>query len=176
MTDFGPTTHRAALDVPPGNAVVFEGEDGAARLGLKALRKGKNFFLDYVVPLDPLPKEIRLVFVDPDTKLGDCGQGLDFDLGPAAPQVSGDRPRARIGDIVGTPRGTFLVVREYTKLHEIWTFVEIATGEVRRLREGTIAEIHREWKLGGLGELEKGPAARQGTGPPQGGSRHSSKG
>lgn len=139
-------TPRPAFEIPAGNAVRRRTDDGV--LCLKGQRQAKRYVQDYLVAIAPMAADgPRLEFVDPETELADGGAPLDFVPGPESVTEEGARPRPQAGDLVRSERGMWLAVSETNGLHTFVSFIDVATGDVRRLRDGAILAVHRDWRL-----------------------------
>ncbi len=138
MSDTRTLVSRPAFEITPGNAVLRRNEAGDPILSLKVQRRGKNYVQDYVVDLTPPTEpEMRLDFVDPETEIADCGAPLRFETGPSSDPALGWSP-PKPGDLVAAPDGLYLAVREYAPPYRFVSFVNVATGDLRRLRAGSL--------------------------------------
>lgn len=147
MSGDGQFPLRQAFEIASGRAVYLGAEPGV--LCLKAQRRAKNYVQDYVVRLAPAAEpEILLEFVDPETPLADSGAGLTIVPGTAAaPDAAGRLAPPRPGDLVATEAGLFLAVRELAIPHRFVSFVQVESGEVRRLRAHAITALFTDWRL-----------------------------
>lgn len=142
---------RPAFEIAPGNAVLRTDTAGRTVLGVKVQRRGRNYVQDYVIDLVPAAEpEIRLDFVDPEVELTDCGAPLRFETGPDADPALGWSPPVP-GDLVRAGDGLFLAVREYAPPHRFVSFVNLETGNLRRLRAGAMTARFADWQVTGLG-------------------------
>jgi hypothetical protein len=142
--DPGTPTERPALEVPAGHAVLRRRADGGVDLCLKGQRRAKRHIQDYTVTLIPAGEDgPRLDFIDPEEPLTDCGGGLTFV--PEAPADGRGHPRP--GDLVETADGRWLAVAETGGPSRWVAFIDVGSGEVRRLRESAILALHRHWRL-----------------------------
>lgn len=153
MTGQTPFATLPAFETQPGHAVVVE-IDGTRILCLKVQREAKNYTQDYVVRLEPAANpEVILEYFDPEEEITDCGGPLVFE-----PNIESQRPAgiyAQPGDMVEAEDRLFLAVREKTKLHSFIAFIDVATGNAKRVRERAIDAVYSSWSIVGL----KGPAA-----------------
>lgn len=148
MAEPGGFIERPALDVPAGHAVLRPTADGAQALCLKGQRRAKGHLQDYTVALCPIAEGgPRLDFIDPEAPLIDCGIRLVFiaDTNPAG--QAGALPHPQPGDLVRTVEGPWLAVSETSGLYRFVSFIHVETGEVRRLREATLLDLHRRWRI-----------------------------
>lgn len=146
MSEPGHFPLRPAFEIAPGNAVRRGAEPGV--LCLKGQRKAKKYVQDYVVAVAPPPEGgPRLDFVDPETELTDCGAPLRFVPGAEATGEEGPPPHPQPGDLVHTEQGLCLAVWETDGIYRFVSFVDVATGAVRRLRKGAIGTLYRDWRL-----------------------------
>ena len=144
MSEPGRFPLRPAFEIPPGHAVLVGAGPGV--LGLKGQRRAKKYVQDYVVALAPAPEGgHRLDFVDPETELADCGAPLRFVPGPETIGETGVRPRP--GELVRTEAGLCLAVWETDGPSRFVSFIDVASGEVRRLRKDALGAIHRAWRV-----------------------------
>ncbi len=137
---------KKAYQIPSGTTVLHV-MDGGVIIGLKAEREGKEYIHHYVVPLDPHPADdMRLVYVDPEDELIECGGPAVFAL------ADGAKPdgRAEVGHIFRNGQGTFLKVIEDPKSQKMFAFVDIRTGEIRRRQERGVNEVFMDWRIEGM--------------------------
>lgn len=147
MADTAAFAERPAFQVPAGHAVVRRRADGAPALCLKGQRPAKRYVQDYTVALAPVADGgPRLDFIDPEEPLTDCAVGLRFVAGPEAAPFAGQL-HPRPGDLVESARGLWLAVLEAGRFSPLVSFIQVETGEVRRLREGAIRAVYRHWRI-----------------------------
>ncbi|MDH5750647.1 MAG: hypothetical protein OEY85_15160, partial [Rhodospirillales bacterium] len=106
----------------------------------------------YVVPLDPHPAhDMRLVYVDPEEELVECGGRAVFAL------AEGVTPEgwAEVGHIFQNDQGTFLKVIEDPKSQKMYAFVDIRSGEIRRRQERGVNTVFMQWRVEGMDSGEK---------------------
>jgi len=148
MSGPGPFTPRPAFEIPPGNAVLVGAEPGV--LCLKGQRRAKKYVQDYVVALAPMAEGgPRLDFVDPETELADGGQPLRFVAGAETVGEAGARPHPQPGDLMRNEMGLWLAVWETDGIYRFVSYIDVTTGEVRRLRKGAIGTVYRDWRIDG---------------------------
>ena len=151
--DESPFATLPASEIQPGHAVVVE-IDETRILCLKVQREAKNYMQDYVVRLEPpAVPEVILEYFDPEKEVADCGGPLVFKRDTASRRPTGIY--AQPGDLVEAEDRLFLAVREKTKLHSFIAFIDVATGNAKRVRERAIESVYSDWSIVGL----KGPAA-----------------
>lgn len=146
MAETATFVETPAFEVAAGHAVIRRAPGVAPVLGLKGRRVAPRHVQDYVVALDPVAEGgFRLDFVDPETVLEDWGSCLSFVAGPA---TAGNGPcRPMPGELAATAEGLWLAVREISVPYAFVSFVEVATGEVRRLRAPAILALHPHWRI-----------------------------
>ncbi|MDX9860027.1 MAG: hypothetical protein RBS99_03835 [Rhodospirillales bacterium] len=148
MADPGGYAARPALEVPAGHAVLRSTAGGGSALCLKGRRQAKRHIQDYTVALDPVAEGgHRLDFIDPEDVLTDCGTRLVFVAEPQPAGRGGARPHPQPGDLVEGVEGLWLAVSETNGLYRFVSFIHVATGDVRRLREATLTAVHRRWRI-----------------------------
>lgn len=132
-------------DIPCGNAVILE-DDGEAVVCLKAERQGKEYVHHYLIPLDRRRgRELRLIYIDPEDEVMDCGLPVAIDPGEAA-----GSPAPEVGDAFRNAAGLFLKVIEDPKSQKMFAFIDIASGptlgQVRRRQERRLSAVHPQWR------------------------------
>jgi len=147
MADRNGFVDKPAFQVPAGHAVARRGPHGTLVLCLKGQRPAKRYVQDYAVALAPVAEGgPRLDFIDPEEQVTDCAVRLAFVAGPQAAPSDG-RLHARPGDLVESARGLWLAVAETDGPSQPVAFIQVETGEVRRLREGAIRAVYRHWRI-----------------------------
>ncbi len=134
---------RKAYAVSPRAVVV---RDGA--LFIKCEREGNDFVQHFLVACDPRPEgESMLIYLDPEDDLDAFPVGADFALGEP-----GQGPAA-FGDIIKTPKGVFLKVREdrRTDAEKLAVFIDLNTGLVKRRQERKVEAVFPDWRIDSVG-------------------------
>jgi hypothetical protein len=143
---------RQAHEIPPGQAVVRP-VDGS--VGMKVQQIAKDFVRHYFLPLEPMAAEgLKLVYLDPEDELADCGGPVRLSLGKGRAPGPGER-----GAAFRNARATFLAARqadrEYTmseaqRFYKSELFIDLTSREVLSRQDRNVAEIFPDWKVDGM--------------------------
>ncbi|MEO5335498.1 MAG: hypothetical protein H7841_01195 [Magnetospirillum sp. WYHS-4] len=147
---------RRAFEVPAGQAAIRPG-DGV--VGMKLRQMAKDFVRHYLLPLEPLPAEgLKLVYLDPEDDLIDCGGPVRLSLGDARPPAADTRPA-----VFRNARGTFLAAeqaaRAYTmseaqRFYKAECFVDLASCEALSRQDRNISAVFPDWRVEGMGTAD----------------------
>ena len=147
-------SRRIANDVEPGHLVIQVGD--AATVFLKAEKEGKEFVHHYLLPLQPCPSpaDCGLIHLDPDDLLIDLGPGWII-----VPDDAGAAGTAAVGDLFETAAGLFLKINDTEKSQRQHTYLEVASGMVRRRQERGVIAVFGRWRVDGPMDLAAALAA-----------------
>lgn len=146
-TDTPMTDRKKAYEVPCGNAVILEGDDGLI-VCMKAEREGKEYIHHYAVPLHPHPAaETALIYLDPEDEIIDCATAITFTV-----REEDDTGKPGVGEVFRSVKGTFMKVHEDPVSQKMYAYLNLETGQVMRRQEKFLEVVYREWNAEGSEE------------------------
>lgn len=144
MTNQPTLEKKKTLDVPCGNAVIVDTDNGAV-VCMKAEREGKEYIHHYAVPLHPVTETtMALIYLDPDQEIVDCTTQLSFTL---SEQDANAAPVT--GQVFKNFQGTYLKVHEDPKSQKMYAYLNLETGQIQRRQEKKMEAVYTTWNANG---------------------------